>query len=146
MSALLKVHDEFFGTKAQDDSPPSELRLISERVSPREIIRERVLAEVAQVNAMRAKNAVRHTRTRSFLIDVEEGGAEERLNTSFPVARRKGKIVDAEEEMEKALKAFRSNRFVMLFDDRQVDDLDDELTVMPGSEVTFLYLTPLKGG
>jgi len=53
MSALLRIRDEYFGTPAGDDPAPFELRLVSERVSPREIIRQRVFAEVAEVNERR---------------------------------------------------------------------------------------------
>ena len=146
MAALLKIRDEFFGTKAEDDPPAVELTLASERVSPREIIRQRVFAEVADVNEQRMGNSRRHRRTRSYLVDVEEGSPEAQLNR--PLSRKLGGsvLLDAEEELARALQGFAANRFIMLFDDRQVEGLEDDLTVLPGSEVTFLHLTPLKGG
>lgn len=146
MGALLRIKDEFFGTGAEADRPAVELRLVSERVSPREIIRQRVFAEVAEVNETRMKHARGHARTRSFLIDVPEDSTEGRLNGALPFAPRKARLIDAEAEFAKALEAFARNRFVMLFDDRQVEGPDDELTVTPQSEVVFLHLTPLKGG
>lgn len=146
MSALLKIRDEFFGTRTVAGLPPVELKLASERVSPREIIRQRVFAEVAEVNEQRLSNARRHERTRSFLVEVEEDSPEQALNRPLPGRRRAKHLLDAEEEFSKALAGFQANRFVMLFDDRQVEGLEDDLAVMPGSEVTFLHLTPLKGG
>ena len=146
MPALLRIRDEFFGTKAEDDPEPVDLKLVSERVSPREIIRQRVFAEVAELNERRMEHARRHARTRSFLVDVEDHSPEARLNKILPVKRRSAALLDAEQEFAKAIEAFEKNRFVMLFDDRQVDGLEDELTVVPGSEVTFLHLMPLRGG
>jgi hypothetical protein len=148
MTALLKIRDEFLSAKKQDDradTAPVDLRLVSEKVSPREIIRQRVFAEVAEINEQRIANAKAHLRTRSFLIQVEDNSPEARLNLPLP-GRPRSSLLDAETEFAKALKGFTSNRFIMLFDDRQVDGLEDDLTVMPGSEVTFVHLTPLKGG
>jgi hypothetical protein len=146
MGTLLKVKDEFFGKSAETDRPAVELRLASERISPREIIRQRVFAEVAELNETRMKHARDHARTRSFLIEVPDDSPEARLNRALPNVRRKARLIDAEEEFGKALDAFARNRFVMLFDDRQVDGLEDELIVTPQSEVVFLHLTPLRGG
>lgn len=146
MSALLRIRDEVFGTPATADLPPVELRLVSERVSPREIIRQRVFAEVAEVNERRMAHVRQNRRTRSLLIDVEEDSPEARLNPAIKSLRGAARLLDAEAEFAKALQAFARNRFIMLFDDRQVEGLEDDLTVMPGSEVTFLHLMPLKGG
>jgi hypothetical protein len=34
----------------------------------------------------------------------------------------------------------------MLVDDRQVESLDEEITLQPNTRVSFLRLTPLVGG
>ena len=146
MVALLKIRDEYFGTKADDDPAPVELRLVSERVSPREIIRQRVFGEVADVNEARIDFSRRNARTRSLLIQVEPDSPEARLNPSRLIPRRKTTLLDAEAEFAKALTAFGKNRFIMLFDERQVEDLDEVLVVTPDSEAIFIHLTPLKGG
>jgi hypothetical protein len=145
MRALLKVKDEFFGTGTEADRPAVELSLVSERVSPREIIRQRVFAEVAELNETRMKHSRGYVRTRSFLIEVPDDSAEARLNGPL-AARGKPQLMDDGTEFAKALDAFARNRFVMLFDDRQVEGLEDELTVTPQSEVVFLHLMPLRGG
>ena len=146
MSALLRIRDEHFGTPASQDPAPFELRLVSERVSPREIIRQRVFAEVAEVNERRLDHLQKGRRTRSLLIDVDDASPEALLNPAAKAPRRSAALLDAEKELTKALTAFARNRFIMLFDDRQVEGLEDELTVMPDSEVTFVHLVPLKGG
>jgi hypothetical protein len=45
-----------------------------------------------------------------------------------------------------ALAAFGRNGFFMIFDGRQITDLDDVLTVEHDSALTFLRLVPLVGG
>ena len=146
MTALLKIRDEFFGAKTQTSPPSINLKIASARISAREIIRQRVFVEVAEINEQRMSNARHHERTRSFLIGVEEGSAEDTLNRHLPRKRRASHLLDAEEELGKAVTGFQTNRFIMLLDDRQVENLDEDFTVVPDSEVTFLHLTPLKGG
>ena len=120
-------------------------RLASERVTPREIIRRRVEAEVEDLNRTRSAHAQAHARTRSFLIPVEAGSAESLLNKIVP-RTRKTKLFDIQSETQRAQDAFDQRGFIMLFDDRQIDDADREVTLMPDSEIVFVYLTPLRGG
>lgn len=145
MSAVLKVVDEYFGPGGAEKRPAVELRLVSERATPREIIRRRVEAEVEAVNAKRFAFAQGHAKTRSFLIDVEAASAEAILNLPL-VPKRATPMARVETEAARAFAAFDRQQFIMLFDDRQIEGLDDEVTVTTTSKVVFLFLTPLKGG
>ncbi|HEY0627998.1 MAG TPA: hypothetical protein VGD23_01590 [Sphingomicrobium sp.] len=145
MVASVRIVDEHFGASAPERLPACELQLVSERVTPREIIRRRVEAEVEALNRTKIEHAQGHSRTRSFLVGVEEGSAEARLNRALPIGR-KPKLLDADHEARRAQEAFDKHSFIMLFDDRQIDDPDQEVTLMPDSEIAFIYLSPLKGG
>ena len=46
----------------------------------------------------------------------------------------------------RALEAFERGRFLLLADNRQVETLDETIAFAPGATVTFLRLTPLRGG
>lgn len=59
---------------------------------------------------------------------------------------RAGRKIDWEAQYAQALDAFRRNGFNLLVDDRQLADLDEEVEVKPGTQVTFLRLIPLIGG
>jgi hypothetical protein len=54
--------------------------------------------------------------------------------------------VDPDEQYERAIRAFERNGFVVLVDDRQIEDLDAEVDLRMGTEITFLKLVPLVGG
>jgi hypothetical protein len=54
--------------------------------------------------------------------------------------------IDWEQQFEQALQAFAGNGFVLLVDDRQMDDLEAEIVVSPETMVTFLKLVALVGG
>jgi hypothetical protein len=58
----------------------------------------------------------------------------------------KARRVDAEEQVKRAVEAFSRNGFVVLVNDRQVDDIDALLDLRMGMEIMFLKLVPLVGG
>ena len=141
MVAILKVVDEQFGTGAPARRAGVSLRLASERVSAREIIRSRVTAEAEEFNQGRRAQGP----TRSFIINVEPDSPEAKLNAIPSESRRFG-LFDVEQEVDRAITGFTRHRFIMLLDDRQIDDLDEAVGLRPESEVVFVHLTPLKGG
>lgn len=145
MAVSVRIVDEHFGSSTPVRRPACELRLASERATPREIIRRRVEAEVDELNRAKAAHIEGHARTRSFLVIVDSDSAEAKLNRPL-LGRKKPRLLDLEHESTRALEAFEKRAFIMLFDDRQIDDADEEVTLTPASEVSFVYLTPLKGG
>lgn len=145
MNAVVRVIDEHFGSSPERRREAAPLRLAAERMSARQIIRRRIADEVERLNQSRLDHAAAHARNRSFLIPIEAESAEDKLNR--PRRRRAGvTLFDIEEESRRAIEAFEKRRFLLLLDDRQIEDLDDEFSLTPGSELVFLYLTPLAGG
>jgi len=55
-------------------------------------------------------------------------------------------LIESEPLIAVALVAFARNGFFMIFDGRQIIDLDEVLTVEHDSALTFLRLVPLVGG
>jgi len=53
---------------------------------------------------------------------------------------------DAGKQTDVALAAFERGHVLVVVDDRQVETLDEQVTLRPGSVVTFLKLVPLVGG
>ena len=112
MAASVRVVDEHFGASAPVRRSACELRLASERVTPREIIRRRVESEVEDVNRAKAAHLEGHARTRSFLISLEAGSPEARLNGVLS-SKHKPKLCDVEHEAQRALDAFQNRSFIM---------------------------------
>jgi hypothetical protein len=128
-----------------DRRPALELKLVSERITPREIIQRRVASEVEAFNNRKLAHAAVQGGRRSFLIDVEATSPEAILNASS-AGRRTSALARVEREAARAFQAFEKRRFIMLLDDRQLEGLDDDVTVGAESQIVFLYLMPLKGG
>jgi hypothetical protein len=129
----LTVRDETTSGKAL---ATLDLQLEAEQVTVAELIRARVHQEV------RAHNADRAAAPR-FNGLVQPERTERELN-----ARGGGTVkpVDAEKQTEVALHAFGRGQILLLVDDRQVEELDQQVTLRPDSTVTFLKLVPLVGG
>ena len=131
MEAALRIYDE---TPGAERKPAATLRLASEKITARELIHRRVEQEVAAFNA---------TKDNVFQGLVQPSESERLLN-GFKLKKRRP--LDVDEQVKVALEAFSRNGFVLLFDDRQVEDLDDVVIVTPESSATFLRLVPLVGG
>lgn len=139
MVSILKVVDQHFGGDSSRRQAGPILRLASERVTVREIIRSRVATEVHEFTLQTQR--LDRVEKRSFIIDVAQGSPEAKLN---PPTKREQ--LDVEAEYERAIAGFARRRYIMLLDDRQIDDLDEAVGLRPDSEVVFVYLVPLKGG
>jgi hypothetical protein len=103
-------------------------------VSLRDLIRFRVREEVAAYNANPEPR---------FNGLVQPVGAEVALNG---YELQKPRRLDWERQAETALDAFRRNGFFVFVGDRQVDDVDEELTLAEADVVSFVRLVPLVGG
>lgn len=131
MAAVLKIYDE---TPGGPRSEPATLHLASERITAADLIRRRVTEEVETYNA---------ARTDVFQGLVRPTGAERVLNGFKP---GKGKKLDTDKQVAAALEGFRNNGFLLLFNDEQIEDADQWLTVTPESTAVFIKLVPLVGG
>lgn len=129
--AMVTVVDE---TASGGRGDAWHLEIFEERLPLRELIRRRVFQEVAEFNA--GAGRVFRGLVRPWGTTPAGDGYV------LPTPRR----VDAEEQCARALEAFTRNGFVVLVDDRQVEELDDPVELRMGVRVTFLRLVPLVGG
>ena len=104
------------------------------QITVRELIRSRVTGEVNDYNM---------NQTEYFQGLVQPTGAEATLN-GYRVGR--GRVIDPKRQVEQALAAFQANGFMILVDDRQVDELDEVITLQETTQIIFLKLIPLVGG
>lgn len=131
-AATLTVRDET--TSSLDEDCVFTLDFPTERVTVRELIRARVYGEVGEYNASLPEH---------FRGLVQPTDAEKTLN-GYRLRGPRG--IRPEAQYEKAIEAFEGNGFLLLVDDRQVEDLDRVIEIEPQTTVTFLKLVPLVGG
>jgi hypothetical protein len=141
MTTTLSIRDE---APSGEKSGPLVVEFLTETITVRELIRGRVYQEVQDHNMAAAASAsaapaplVRSTEEEELLNGPAAARAEQR-------ARRRQ--VDWKKQHEVACEAFDRGGFLVLVDDEQKTSLDDEFTIRPGTEVTFLKLMPLVGG
>ncbi len=107
---------------------------VPERVRLGELIRLRVREEVARYNASPVP----------FFSGLVQPDDSERLARGYLL--RVPRTLDWRAQADAALRAFARNGFFVLVGDRQVDDLDEELTLAELDVVSFVRLVPLVGG
>jgi hypothetical protein len=129
--ATITVYDE---TTSGDRTHELTLELLNERVTVRELIRSRVYQEVTEYNA----------RLPEYFHGLVQPTDAERVLNGYRV--REPRKLDWEAQYQKAIQAFQGNGFMILVDDRQVDELDAEVELRYDTTVTFLKLVPLVGG
>src|SRR5215831_16081372 len=110
------------------------LELWTEKLTARELIERRVRHEVEAHNLKGDE---------VFLGLVQPTDSERALNGW---RLKKQRVVNAEEQIASAWEAFTDQRILLVVDDRQVEDLDEELTLRRDAEVCFYRLVPLVGG
>jgi hypothetical protein len=132
MAITLTMRDEGVGGEPAQERT---LEFPAERTTGRELIQGRVYQEVQDYNLRM---------TGPFRGLVRPEGAEATLNR--PGAKARSRPVDWKTQYERAVEAFEANQVLLLVDDRQVESLDEEVTLREGSVVTFLRLTLLVGG
>jgi len=111
-------------TTAGERCAAGELSVDEGRLSLREIIRRRVIQDFARFEA-------------------ESTGKPAVFRGPVGPA---GRGLGADKQYALALGAFARNGFIVLVDDRQVEDLDELLDLRTGVEVVFLKLVALVGG
>src|SRR5262245_30328 len=131
LTATLTIHDE---SATGETLLKLTLNVSGERISVRDLIRQRVWHEVEEYNRRKPD---------TFRGLVQPTDSERTLNG---YRLRQPRAIDAATQLAKALDAFQGNQIIMLVDDRQVESLDEEIEVRPHTRVSFLRLMPLVGG
>jgi len=129
--ARLRVYDHVPGARR---SAGADLYLASDRITARELIRQRVETEVAAYN----------TGPATIFAGLIRPTQSERTLNGYRLERRRA--LDAAAQVEVALAQFDKRGFILLFDDRQVESLDEVLTLTGDNTTVFLRLVPLVGG
>ena len=127
----LKIKDETATGKLLNEI---ELAFKNERIKVKDLIAKRVETEVATFNS---------NQPQLFNGLVQPKRAEETLNG---YKMKKGDQIDAEQQVYLALEAFNTNGFFVLIDDKQVEQLEQEVLVSSETAVSFVKLTPMVGG
>jgi hypothetical protein len=136
MPVALTVRDETASGRVYRELP---LSLPCEKIAVRDLIRERIRYEVEAFNRSQAETVF------GGLIQPE--GSERVVNGAVEEYHlRAHRQVEWEPQYAKAVDGFGRGGFVILIDEKQALALDQEFTVGPETQVSFLKLSPLIAG
>ncbi|HEY7089724.1 MAG TPA: hypothetical protein VH518_16620 [Tepidisphaeraceae bacterium] len=135
-AVTLTIRDETASGDVYHELP---LEFPSERITVRELIRERVYQEVQDFNRRNDEYVFRGL--------VQPTDAEKILNGNRTEYRlKKRREINWKQQFEKATDAFARNGFFVLVDNKQAASLDEQFTIGRDTEVSFVRLMPLVGG
>ncbi len=112
----------------------TELRLVSERITARELIKRRIQKEVDEFN---------NKESEIFQGLIQPTQTEIHLNGYRLKQQRR---LDWEKQYNKAIEAFEHNDYILIAEEKQIETLDDKIVLTDHTSVTFLKLIPLVGG
>jgi hypothetical protein len=130
MAITVSIQDTL-GTKVSNQI---DVQFDSDVVTVKDIIQARVEQEVADYNKQQPEY---------FKGLVQPTDAEKTLN-GYKLKTRKP--IDAEKQVYIALAAFNKNAYFVIVNNKQVESLEQEVTISSNSSIKFLKLTPLVGG
>ncbi len=128
---VVTIKDETFTGNTLNEV---HVEFLSEKVTIKDIITERVMKEVENYN---------NKLPEYFNGLVQPSNAEKTLN-GFKLKQRK--LIDGEKQAYIALDAFQKNAFFVLVDDIQSENLEQEVFLKKDTKISFIKLTPLVGG
>lgn len=134
MSVTLTIRDETAGGQVRHELP---IEFPSERITVRDLIRERVYQEVQDFNRRPSERIFRGL-VQPTEVELVLNGSEFQL--------KEHRQIDWKPQYEKALEAFERSGFFILIDDKQAERLDQEYEISPSTQVSFVKLTLLVGG
>jgi hypothetical protein len=133
MLTFLHVQDQSTASLGKTEHT-FRVRVSGESITARELIRSRVYQEVEQYNS-------HHPEVFRLLVRPEDA---QQAGSGFRMPHPR--VIDPEDQFEKTVEAFERNGFVVLVDNKQVEQLDARIPLKPETMVTFLKLVPLVGG
>ena len=108
---------------------------LKEEITLRDLIKSRVYQEVKDANTSKSDHPM-------AMLKLTE--TEQELNSLKK--QKKPKVIDFQEQYDKAIGAFEMNRYFVLVDDFQPTKLDEKITLKPDARVNFVRLVYLAGG
>ena len=133
MLTFLHVQDQSTASLGKTEHT-FRVRVSGDSITARDLIRSRVYQEVEQYNS-------HHPDVFRLLVRPQDA---EQAGNGFRMPRPR--VIDPEDQFEKTVEAFERNGFVVLVDNKQVEQLDARIALKPETMVTFLKLVPLVGG
>lgn len=141
----IQIRSRIIGGEAS--VPNVALDLLTETLTIRDLITHTVEEQIRDLHIQRQMDFdnIQHILNRHYLTDVEIQAQAQTGAIKMPELPDNSPIFITQ-ETEKALTAFEKGVYVIVIDGEQAQSLNDTVTLRPTSKVTFLRLTPLKGG
>ncbi|MBI5932035.1 MAG: hypothetical protein HY862_22195 [Chloroflexi bacterium] len=144
----VEIRHRVIGGKT-NELPDVVLELLNEEITTAELIQRGVEEQIRdlilhhQLDVEQARQAF----DRHYLTDTQVKQQAQTGAIRYPSKKISDlPEIDLAVEIDKAITAFENQTYMIVVDGRQVEGLDEVLKLQPTSKITFLRLTPLRGG
>jgi len=146
----IEIRSKIVGAKQGDELPPTiSLDLLNEKLTLRELISNAVEEQIRDMLINRRLDTAQAEKilNRQYLLESEVANQAKSGAIRIPSLKNtQSNNLILEKEIEKALRSFEQQGFLVVVDGEQVQELDEYVTLRATSKVTFMRLTPLVGG
>ncbi|WOO39624.1 hypothetical protein [Rubellicoccus peritrichatus] len=139
----LTINDERLG---REKVKALTLECLTESLTVRELIRQRVYQEVQDYNQKLEESNNKPLPKLLVTPTDEEAQLNAKPSQIAPNRSKRKKKISWETQFDLACRAFDSNGFFVIIGDRQAEALDEAFQVAVDTEITFVKLVPLVGG
>jgi hypothetical protein len=144
------IHSKIVGAKQGDNLPSNiSLEFLTEKITVRELISNTVEEQIRDMLINRRLDAQQAEKilNRQYLLESEISSQAKSGAIRVPSSKNaQSPSLILEREIDKALRSFERQGFMIVVDGEQVQELDEYVTLKATSKVTFMRLTPLVGG
>lgn len=143
------VRSRIIGSTQPDTTLPNIVfDLLHEQLTVAELISRTVEEQIRDLLITRGidKESTRQMLDRQYLSseDIQRQASQGKI--SVPSKAVEMPEIDTQVEISRALDAFKRKTYIIVVDGRQVESLEDVLTLSATSKINFMRLTPLVGG
>ena len=153
MGVVLRIFDGALGSASESETVfRHELKLVSDRISARDLIARRVaVALESQAQERETADAAGKAKPSDPPLDFWALATE--VDTASPLygVPRPGPVPPVspptpEDAAARAISAFERGAFLLFVGDRQITDLHEKVGLSATQDVTFFRIMPLRGG
>lgn len=143
----VEVRSRIVGTTSEEQPSNVGIDLLNDSLTVEELISLTVEEQVRDLLIHRKLDAekARQILQRQYLTEADVREQSMHGAVKHPTEKPQ-KAIDTQMEIMKALKGFEQGAYIIVVDGKQVEKLDEVVTLLVQSKVTFVRLTPLVGG
>ena len=143
----VEVRSRIVGTTNEEQPPNVGIDLLNDSLTVKELISLTVEEQIRDLFIHRKLDAekARQILQRQYLTETDVQEQSVHGVVKHPTEKPQ-KEIDPQTEITKAHQGFQQSTYIIVIDGKQIEKLDEVVTLTAQSKITFVRITPLVGG